>query len=283
MGMDVVRVHKINLGRCLRKKMASRILKIYSDFKVTTCPGLKRLFVFFEIFWLTRMCAPHSVSVKVWQVSLSLLISFADGETNCSWLSVLPRCINSQSSARRADIFFFFNWCLLFTRTGTSSKRRDCTLSEKSVEQKVISLFKLSHKVHTNYTGRSYALSYRIGRNYYVTWHVTLLTYISFLMYIFLSQANWDEHCTNVSSALHDVLKASQWESKAVPPDHLQVMSQPINFQNLLPNSSFLQSNVLTGQDGVLSRESALTVWSDCEFSFPFRWMMYDITRRGYM
>ena len=131
------------------------------------------------------MCAPHSVSVKVWQVSLSLLISFADGETNCSWLSVLPRCINSQSSARRADIFFFFNWCLLFTRTVTSSKRRDCTLSEKSKEQKVISLFKLSHKVHTNYTGRSYALSYRIGRNYYVTWHVTLLTYISFLMYIF--------------------------------------------------------------------------------------------------
>ena len=84
MGMDVVRVYKINLGRCLQKKMASRILKIYSDFKVTTCPGLKRLFVFFEIFWLTRMCAPHSVSVKVWQVSLSLLISFADGETNCS-------------------------------------------------------------------------------------------------------------------------------------------------------------------------------------------------------
>ena len=120
--------------------------------------------------------------------------------------------------------FFFFNWCLLFTRTGTSSKRRDCTLSEKSVEQKVISLFKLSRKVHTNYTGRSYALSYRIGRSYYVTWLVTLLTYISFLMYIFLSQANWDEHCTNVSSALHDVLKASQWESKAVPPDHLQVI-----------------------------------------------------------
>lgn len=76
--------------------------------------------------------------------------------------------------------FFFFNWCLLFTRTGASSKRRDCTLSEKSVEQKVISLFKLSHKVHTNYTGRSYALSYWIGRNYYVTWHVTLLTYFHF-------------------------------------------------------------------------------------------------------
>ena len=33
MGMDVVRVHKVNLGRCLQKKMASRILKIYSDFK----------------------------------------------------------------------------------------------------------------------------------------------------------------------------------------------------------------------------------------------------------
>ena len=45
MGMDVVRVHKINLGRCLQKKMASRILKdIYSDFKSINLPRFGETF-----------------------------------------------------------------------------------------------------------------------------------------------------------------------------------------------------------------------------------------------
>lgn len=42
-------------------------------------------------------------------------------------------------------------------------------------------------------------------------------------LYLFRSQANWDEHCMNVSSALHHVLKAWQCDSKAVPPEQLQV------------------------------------------------------------
>ncbi|CAH3122935.1 unnamed protein product [Pocillopora meandrina] len=45
------------------------------------------------------------------------------------------------------------------------------------------------------------------------------------------SQANWDENCTNVSSALHDVLKAWQWESKAVPPDHLQKLCELLKYE----------------------------------------------------
>ena len=44
MSMDVVRVHKINLGRCLQKKMASRILKIYSDFKSINLPRFEETF-----------------------------------------------------------------------------------------------------------------------------------------------------------------------------------------------------------------------------------------------
>lgn len=46
---------------------------------------------------------------------------------------------------------------------------------------------------------------------------------VSMFLYLFRSQANWDEHCTNVSSALHHVLKAWQCDSKAVPPEQLQV------------------------------------------------------------
>ncbi|XP_073238709.1 mediator of RNA polymerase II transcription subunit 24-like [Porites lutea] len=33
------------------------------------------------------------------------------------------------------------------------------------------------------------------------------------------SQVNWDEHCVNVANAMHHVMKACQWESKAVTPD----------------------------------------------------------------
>lgn len=214
-----------------RKRWRPGYWKIYSYFKSNNLPRFEETLCSLRYFG-SHACM-HLLASRWKFDKLPFLFWFhlLTVKTNCSWLSErcrvrissLPRCINSQSSARRTNIFFF-SLMFLFNRTGTSSKRRDCTLSEKREEQKVISLFKLSHKVHINYTGRSYALSYRIGRSYYVTWHVTLLTYISFLMYIFLSQANWDEHCTNVSSALHDVLKASQWESKAVPPDHLQVI-----------------------------------------------------------
>ena len=40
---------------------------------------------------------------------------------------------------------------------------------------------------------------------------------------MFPSQVNWDEHCLNVSNAMHQVMKACQCDSKAVPPDQLQV------------------------------------------------------------
>ena len=54
-------------------------------------------------------------------------------------------------------------------------------------------------------------------------WLLHLIS-LSIFMYLFPSQANWDEHCMNVSSALHHVLKAWQCDTKAVPPDQLQVM-----------------------------------------------------------
>ncbi|KAJ7336610.1 Mediator of RNA polymerase II transcription subunit 24 [Desmophyllum pertusum] len=45
------------------------------------------------------------------------------------------------------------------------------------------------------------------------------------------SQANWDEHCMNVSSALHHVLKAWQCDTKAVPPDQLQKLCELLKYE----------------------------------------------------
>jgi len=45
------------------------------------------------------------------------------------------------------------------------------------------------------------------------------------------SQANWDEHCMNVSSALHHVLKAWQCDSKAVPPEQLQKLCELLKYE----------------------------------------------------
>ena len=48
----------------------------------------------------------------------------------------------------------------------------------------------------------------------------------NFSLLLFVSQVNWDEHCVNVANAMHHVMKACQWESKAATPDpdELQVL-----------------------------------------------------------
>ncbi|KAL9983787.1 hypothetical protein ACROYT_G006017 [Oculina patagonica] len=45
------------------------------------------------------------------------------------------------------------------------------------------------------------------------------------------SQANWDEHCMNVSNALHHVLKAWQCNSQAVPPEQLQKLCELLKYE----------------------------------------------------
>ena len=49
---------------------------------------------------------------------------------------------------------------------------------------------------------------------------------LNFSFLLLVSQVNWDEHCVNVANAMHHVMKACQWEAKAVTPDHdeLQVL-----------------------------------------------------------
>ncbi|XP_074614500.1 mediator of RNA polymerase II transcription subunit 24-like isoform X1 [Acropora palmata] len=45
------------------------------------------------------------------------------------------------------------------------------------------------------------------------------------------SQVNWDEHCMNVSNAMHQVMKAFQCDSKAVPPDQLQKLCDLLKYE----------------------------------------------------
>ena len=112
-----------------RKRWRPGYWKIYSDFKSNNLPRFEETLCSLRYFG-SHACM-HLLASRWKFDKLPFLFWFhlLTVKTNCSWLSErcrvrissLPRCINSQSSARRTNIFFF-HWCFFLIARGLLRK-----------------------------------------------------------------------------------------------------------------------------------------------------------------